>query len=93
MIVKAALIATAALILSTGCEKTETPASAPTAVAEKAATPAPKPAACSDCTLVTPDNFNRAETDMYFAEDEKMGGFGKLQNHREVMPRALCRCS
>src|SRR5207245_7744007 len=35
---------------------------------------------------VTPDNFNRAESDMYFgvvAKEE--GGFGKVEHHREVM--------
>ena len=36
---------------------------------------------------VTADNFNRAETDMYFASDIKQaGGIGKFHHHREVMP-------
>jgi hypothetical protein len=35
---------------------------------------------------VTADNFNRAESDMYFAESEKLaGGIGKFNHHREVM--------
>jgi len=35
---------------------------------------------------VTPDNFNRAESDMYFAASiQAAGGIGKLGHHREVM--------
>jgi hypothetical protein len=35
---------------------------------------------------VTPDNFNRAESDMYFASEAKRGGFGRFAHHRELMP-------
>ena len=36
---------------------------------------------------VTPDNFNRAESDMYFANSAKeAGGTGKLLHRREVVP-------
>jgi hypothetical protein len=36
--------------------------------------------------LVTPDNFNRAESDMYFASSAKeAGGVGKLFHRREVV--------
>jgi hypothetical protein len=35
---------------------------------------------------VTPDNFTRAESDMYFANQVKRGGFGKFVHHRELMP-------
>src|SRR5262245_13212392 len=36
---------------------------------------------------VTPDNFNRAESDMYFASSAKeAGGLGKLLHRREVVP-------
>ncbi len=35
---------------------------------------------------VTPDNFVRAESDLYFAGIVKSGGFGKLQVHRDVAP-------
>jgi hypothetical protein len=36
---------------------------------------------------VTPDNFIRAETDMYFGIVAiRQGGFGKLFHHRELMP-------
>jgi len=37
---------------------------------------------------VTPDNFVRAESDLYFAGVVKSGGFGKFQLHREVAPVA-----
>jgi hypothetical protein len=33
---------------------------------------------------VTPDNFVRAETDVYFAEFAKSGGFGKFRHSREL---------
>jgi hypothetical protein len=35
---------------------------------------------------VTPDNFNRAESDMYFAAAVRRGAFGKFAHHRELMP-------
>jgi hypothetical protein len=34
---------------------------------------------------VTVDNFNRAESDMYFGTTVRSGGFGKFNHHREVM--------
>jgi hypothetical protein len=37
---------------------------------------------------VTPDNFVRAESDLYFGGVVKSGGFGKFQLHREVAPVA-----
>ena len=36
-------------------------------------------------TTVTADNFNRAETDMYFAMAAKHGAFGKFLHHREFL--------
>jgi hypothetical protein len=37
--------------------------------------------------LVTPDNFNRAESDMYFAETINLaGGTGKFHHYRELIP-------
>jgi hypothetical protein len=37
-------------------------------------------------TLVNPDNFNRAESDKYFAETiKRAGGVGKLDHRREIM--------
>jgi hypothetical protein len=33
---------------------------------------------------VTPDNFNRAETDMYFAQFARTGGFGKFHHARDL---------
>jgi hypothetical protein len=35
---------------------------------------------------VTPDNFRRAESDMYFGHTVKEGGFGKFHHFRELMP-------
>jgi hypothetical protein len=35
---------------------------------------------------VTPDNFTRAESDMYFGGTVKNGGFGKFNHGRGVMP-------
>ena len=35
---------------------------------------------------VTPENFNRAESDMYFASQVRRGGFGKFEHFRELMP-------
>lgn len=35
---------------------------------------------------VTPDNFNRAETDMYFGAIVDEGGFGTFSHHRMVTP-------
>jgi hypothetical protein len=40
----------------------------------------------SNVTLVTADNFNRAETDLYFARVVKNGGFGKFDHTREPAP-------
>jgi hypothetical protein len=38
-------------------------------------------------SLVTADNFNRAETDLYFASAvEQAGGIGKFLHRRDVMP-------
>lgn len=36
--------------------------------------------------LVTPDNFARAETDLYFSNVVKNGGFGKFDHTRELAP-------
>jgi hypothetical protein len=45
------------------------------------------PIAASAAVPVTADNFNRAETDMYFGSTIKLaGGIGKFDHRREVMP-------
>jgi hypothetical protein len=36
--------------------------------------------------MVSPDNFVRADTDLYFANIVKDGGFGKLKHNRELSP-------
>jgi hypothetical protein len=79
---------TGAALLATviSCEKSQppVPASAP---AEKAAVASPGPPVCNDCVLVTPDNFVRAETDMYFAVTLKQAGeIGKFHHDREPAP-------
>jgi hypothetical protein len=43
-------------------------------------------APASETALVTPDNFNRAETDMYFGASVKDGGLGKFHHNREATP-------
>ncbi|HEY9464747.1 MAG TPA: DUF1254 domain-containing protein, partial [Vicinamibacterales bacterium] len=41
----------------------------------------------SNDAIVTPDNFNRAETDMYFRWAVRLsGGIGRFYHRREVMP-------
>ena len=42
-------------------------------------------ASIGDTILVTPDNFNRAETDMNFAGSEKRQGIGRFMHYREPM--------
>lgn len=43
-------------------------------------------AASDSAILVTPDNFVRAESDLYFGNVVKDGGFGKFKHHREMSP-------
>ena len=43
----------------------------------------PASSAPSNSVAVTPDNFNRAETDMNFADGAKTHGLGKFSHHRE----------
>jgi hypothetical protein len=43
-------------------------------------------AQCGDCIPVTPDNFVRAESDMYFRGVVKNGGFGKFDHTRDPAP-------
>jgi hypothetical protein len=48
---------------------------------------APASATASPVTVpVTPDNFARAESDMYFSGVVKLGGFGKFDHTREPAP-------
>src|SRR5262245_41238758 len=46
----------------------------------------PATVATEPSTAVTVDNFNRAETDMYFANERELNAFGKLRHYRELMP-------
>src|SRR3981081_3431312 len=42
----------------------------------------------SRAELVTVENYNRAQTDVYFAGVVKNGGFGKFWHRRELAPPA-----
>jgi hypothetical protein len=42
--------------------------------------------ASSEPIKVTPDNFVRAETDLYFSAVVKKDGFGKFEHNREALP-------
>ena len=44
----------------------------------------PSPSSTGNSIPVTPDNFVRAETDMYFAQFAKRGGFGKFNHSRDL---------
>ncbi|MGZ2385609.1 hypothetical protein [Rhizobium brockwellii] len=41
-------------------------------------------AADTGAVLVTPDNFTRAESDLYFGNIAKDDGFGKFKHHHEM---------
>ena len=49
-------------------------------------TAAAKPAAAKATVPVTVKNFQRAESDLYFGNFVKQGGFGKLFHHRAPAP-------
>ena len=51
-----------------------------------AASPALADEPSGEAPLVTPDNFRRAESDMYFAAVVKDGGFARFYHHRDLMP-------
>src|SRR3974377_1137373 len=51
-------------------------------IAAHAQSPSPR----GNTVPVTVDNFQRAETDNYFAKFGKDGGFGKLNHEREMAP-------
>jgi hypothetical protein len=73
-----------AIVLS-GCEQPK-PAT-PAAPAEQAAASKPEPLKCSDCVSVTPQNFPRAETDLYFGNLIKgAGGIGRFMHNRLPTP-------
>lgn len=40
----------------------------------------------AQAVIVTPDNFTRAESDMYFSTQVGRGGFGRLVHNRGLMP-------
>lgn len=74
------------LISASGCEKPQ-PSSTPAASAEDAASVAKtEPPKCADCIAVTPENFPRAETDLYFSNFVKEGPLGKFMHNRTPTP-------
>jgi hypothetical protein len=82
----ATVLTVVALLPFSGCKNAESPAPTASAPAEKPLTPAPETPVCHDCIPVTADNFNRAESDMYFANTlKRAGGIGKLDHGREIM--------
>lgn len=80
-----ALLSAIFLAAVIGCEKSQPPA-APVPPAEQAAAAKPEPSPCSDCIPVTPENFPRAETDLYFSNFVKDGAFGKFMHNRTPTP-------
>jgi hypothetical protein len=83
--IQCAFILAVTLASFTGCNSTETPAP-PSAISEKTPAPAPEPPACTDCIPVTADNFVRAESDLYFGNVVKDGGFAKFNHNRTPAP-------
>jgi hypothetical protein len=69
----------------TGCQS-QPPTPTASTPAEKTPAAPPVLPKCDDCIPVTTDNFNRAESDLYFDETVKLaGGIGKFDHRREVM--------
>lgn len=73
------------LLVSLGCQRND-PAPKQDASAEHAVSPDSMTLACNDCVPVTPDNFVRAETDLYFSNFVKEGGLAKFTHNRTPTP-------
>ena len=85
LIVSTVLCSLFSICFVIGCQRTKAPA-APTSapVQESSSTrEAPK---CNDCVTVTPENFARAESDLYFSNITKRGGFAKFSHNRTPTP-------
>lgn len=93
------LIAASVMLLLAGCKNEPAPvlnpaqhAAATSPASSIASTPAdeqltaPETARCDDCVTVTPQNFARAESDLYFGNFAKDGGFGKFVPARGLVP-------
>ncbi len=79
------------IALLSGCDKSGQPsqASVPVAAAptaQTAANQATEPAPAAGTVAVTPENFVRAESDLYFSGVVKNGGFGKFDHTRDPAP-------
>ena len=92
------LVTGIAVLLITGCKNKPAPvlnpaqqAAATSPVSSIASTPADEQMTaaesprCDDCVTVTPQNFARAETDLYFGNFVKQGGLGKLVPSRGLV--------
>jgi hypothetical protein len=92
------LVAASAALLITGCKSAPAPvlnpaqhAAATSPASSIASTPADESLTaaevlrCDDCVTVTPQNFARAETDLYFGNFVKQGGLGKLVPSRGLV--------
>ena len=81
----AAVLTLAVLLPFSGCKNAERPSPTASAPAEKPSA-LPETPVCHDCIPVTADNFNRAESDMYFANSIKLaGGIGTFHHNPQVM--------
>ena len=99
---RAVLMATGTLLLIAGCKSAPAPvstaplptaATAPAAASgEMAMAPADEGLTsvevpqCDDCVLVTPQNFARAESDLYLSHLVKGTGLGKIGSNRTLTP-------
>lgn len=96
-----AVVLGAAVVLLAACGRTESGASEPAPTTAPIATPPAGPGAspvpdladpsrwrttADGKVIVTPDNFIRAESDVYMAAQRKDGAFGTFKHTREVAP-------
>ena len=79
------ILSTVSSVALAGCQQTQTPAPATPAPAQTATAPL-EAEKCADCIAVTPLNFVRAESDLYFGNIVKDGGFGKFMHNRTPTP-------
>jgi hypothetical protein len=81
MTLRRALPLAFALLLLVACDSHVTPSDATEQISHQPPRKTPDGA-----VLVSPDNFIRAESDLYFQNTVKEGGFGKFHHNRELTP-------
>jgi len=82
--VSAAFCSMLSTLFVIGCQRSSAPSPSTSApVLEAASAPEPK---CTDCITVTPENFARAESDLYFNNIAKRDGFAKFSHNRTPTP-------